>query len=240
MPLTLTEWLVASAVLVLGAVIQGSVGFGVGLLGAPILFLINPFLVPGPMIVVGLALPALILLRERAALEVRALPWALPGQLAGVSLSAAVMASLPDDALALFFGLLVLAAVGLSYKGWAPTPTRANLAIAGGLSGFMATATSIGGPPLALIYQTASGAHLRATLSAIFIPGGFMALGALAVAGRFGFAELLGGLALVPAVWIGFWLSGFTNRFLDRAWLRPAVLAVSGLAGAGAVIRAVL
>lgn len=240
MPLTLTELLIASGVLIVGAVIQGSVGFGVGTLGAPILFLLNPFLVPGPMLIAGLALPALILLREWPQLEIRALPWALPGQIAGTSLAAAVVASLPENALALVFGLLVLAAVVMSFLGWSPAPTRRNLAIAGSLSGFMATATSIGGPPLALLYQGAHGPRLRATLSAIFVAGGCMAVGGLAVAGRFGIAELQAGLALLPAVWIGFWLSGFTVRFLDRAWLRPAVLGVSGVAGAGAVLRAVL
>lgn len=241
MPLTLGEWLLASLVLVGGAVVQGSVGFGVALLGAPLLFLLNPVLVPAPMLIAGLTLPALILVRDRAGLERRPVAWALPGFVVGAVLAGGVVASLPQGGLAMVFGSLVLLAVALSALGWAPAePRGGHLAVAGTLAGFMATATSIGGPPLALVFQHASGARLRATLSAIFVPGGLIALLSLAAVGRFDVAALATGLALLPAVFAGFWLSGFTAQALDRSWLRPAVLAVSAVAGAGAVVRALV
>ena len=241
LPLTLGEWLLASLVLVGGAVVQGSVGFGVALLGAPLLFLVEPALVPAPMLVAGLTLPALILVRDRAGLEKGPVAWALPGFLVGSVVAGGVVASLPQGGLALVFGSLVLLAVALSALGWAPAePRGGHLVAAGTLAGFMATATSIGGPPLALVFQSASGLRLRATLSAIFVPGGLFALLSLGMVGRFGGTELVLGLALLPAVVAGFWLSGFTARALDRAWLRPAVLAVSAIAGAGAVARALV
>jgi len=241
LPLTVEEWLLASLVLVAGAVVQGSVGFGVALLGAPLLFLVNPALVPGPMLVAGLTLPALILVRDRAGLLKGPVAWALAGFLVGSVLAGGLVASLPGDGLALVFGSLVLLAVALSALGWAPAePHGRHLAAAGTLAGFMATATSIGGPPLALVFQNASGQRLRATLSAIFVPGGLFALLSLAAVDRFDGAGLVLGLALLPAVFAGFWLSGFTIRALDRAWLRPAVLAVSAVAGAGAMARALV
>ncbi|MEF8794440.1 sulfite exporter TauE/SafE family protein [Thiohalorhabdus sp.] len=238
LPLTFGEWLLASLVLVGGAVVQGSVGFGVALLGAPLLFLLNPALVPAPMLIAGLTLPALILVRDRAGLEKAPLAWALPGFVVGSALAGGVVTSLPEGGLALAFGGLVLLAVALSALGWAAAePQGGHLAAAGTLAGFMATATSIGGPPLALVFQNAGGLRLRATLSAIFVPGGLMALLSLATVGRFDGEALVLGLALLPAVLAGFWLSGYTARTLDRAWLRPVVLAVSALAGAGAVVR---
>ena len=239
LPLTLTEWLLASLVLVGGAIVQGSVGFGVALVGAPLLFLVNPALVPAPMLIAGLFLPALILIRDRAGLEMGPVAWAVPGFMAGSILAGGVVAALPESGLALVFGSLVLLAVALSALGWAPAyPRRGHLAAAGTLAGFMATATSIGGPPLALVFQHASGHRLRATLSAIFVPGGLFALLSLAAVGRFGATELALGLSLLPAIFAGFWLSSFTAHALDRAWLRHAVLAVSALAGGGAVVRA--
>ena len=241
MPLTLTEWLVASVVLIGGAVVQGSVGFGVALLGAPLLFLLNPVLVPGPMLIAGLTLPALILARDHRGLAKGAVAWALPGFFVGAILAGGVVASLPASGLALVFGSLVLLAVGLSALGWAPAePQGRHLTVAGSLAGFMATATSIGGPPLALVFQHASGAHLRATLSAIFVPGGVMALFSLAAVGRLDGAAVLAGLALLPAIFAGFWLSSYTARALDRSWLRHAVLVVSAVAGVGAIVRALI
>ncbi|MFP4132412.1 MAG: TSUP family transporter, partial [Thiohalospira sp.] len=143
-PLTLTEWLLASLVLVGGAIVQGSVGFGVALLGAPLLFLIDPALVPAPMLIAGLFLPALILIRDRAGLEMGPVAWAVPGFMVGAILASGVVAALPEGGLALVFGSLVLLAVALSALGWAPRhPRRGHLAAAGTLAGFMATATSV-------------------------------------------------------------------------------------------------
>ncbi len=240
MPLSFSEWALASLILILGAVIQGSVGFGVALLGAPLLYFLNPFLVPGPMLIAGMTLPFLILLREGKALDLQGLRWALPGQFAGSALAAIVVASVSEGNLTLGFGLLVLLAVGLSIGGAAPSPTAENLIMAGSLSGFMATATSIGGPPLALVYQGTSGPRLRATLSSIFVPGGFASLTALALVGRFGITELKAGLVLLPAVLVGFALSSWTVKALDWGWLRETVLGVSALAGAGAIARGLM
>ncbi|HKL77790.1 MAG TPA: sulfite exporter TauE/SafE family protein, partial [Gammaproteobacteria bacterium] len=118
-PLTVGEWLLASLVLVGGAVVQGSVGFGVALLGAPLLFLVDPALVPAPMLIAGLTLPALILVRDRAGLEKAPVAWAVPGFMVGSVLAGGVVASLPEGGLALVFGSLVLLAVALSALGWA-------------------------------------------------------------------------------------------------------------------------
>ncbi len=234
------EWLAATAVLIIGTVIQGSVGFGVALFGAPILFWIDPVLVPGPMLVVGMAAPLLILARERRALDTGGIQWAIPGQLAGSAMAGAVLAQVDEARLSLLFGILVLVAVALSLVAGSPRPTGPKLLGGGLLSGFMATATSIGGPPLALAYQGVHGARLRASLSAVFVVGGVAALGALAWIGRFGVAELLLGLSLLPGIVIGFWISGYTARALDKRWLRGAILGISAAAGLAAVGQALV
>ena len=57
LPLGLWQWLAAAAVILAGTILQGSIGFGVALLGAPLLYLVEPWLVPGPILIVGLAVP---------------------------------------------------------------------------------------------------------------------------------------------------------------------------------------
>lgn len=234
------DWALACAVLLVGTVVQGSVGFGVALLGAPILFWIHPGLVPGPVLVVGMVLPLLILIRERHALDTAGVRWAIPGQLSGAAAAGVLLARIDAAALSLLFGLLVLLAVALSLASSAPRPTPGRLLAAGALSGFMATATSIGGPPLALAYQGVRGPRLRASLSAVFVVGACGSLTALTLIGRFGLTELLVGLSLLPAIGAGFLLSTYTAHALDRRWLRGAVLAVSAAAGLIAVGRALL
>ncbi|WP_290648584.1 sulfite exporter TauE/SafE family protein [Aquisalimonas sp.] len=239
-PLTLSEWLLAGLVILAGSLIQGAIGFGVALIGAPLLYFIQPALIPGAMIVAGMCLPLLILLRDWRAVYFPDAGWAVVGQLPGSLAGIAILGVVAEDMLGLVFGVLVLLGVGLSVSGGIANPRPHHILLAGGLTGLMATATSIGGPPLALAFQRFSGARLRGTLSAAFVPGGVIILTTLALFGRFGLPDLLMGLSLLPAVGVGFWLSGYVAAWLDRAWLRPALLGVSGTAAIAAIVSALL
>ena len=64
----------------------------------------------------------------------------------------------------------------------------------------------------------------------IFIVGTLASLLALATIGRMGFDELIVALSLLPALVIGFRVSRYGARFLDRGYIRPAILIVSGTA----------
>lgn len=236
--MSVLDWLLASLVLLVCAVIQGAIGFGVGLLGAPLLYLINPALVPAPVIIVGMVLPAMIVARDWRHVHRGDVAWALPGTLLGTALGGVVIGLLSADGLALLFGGLVLLAVALSLVGLTPRPSPGVILGGGGLSGFMATTTAIGGPPLALVFQHLRGPRLRGTLSAIFFPGGVLALASLFWAGRFRLDELLMGLALLPAIGLGFALSSRLAGWLDRRWLRPAILLLSAAAALAAIARA--
>lgn len=237
-PLTVPEWLAASVVVVAGAIVQGSLGFGVALVAAPLLFLIDPALVPGPMIVAGLGVAFLVYGRDHAAVDHREIAWVLPGLAIGVVIAGIVLRLVSRDVLGLLFGALVLLAVALSLRR-PPTPGRHLLFWAGGLSGFMGTATSIGGPPLALVFQDHRGMRLRGTLAACFAPTGILSLVALSWAGHLDVAQVLAGLSLLPGIALGVRISTRTARHLDRHWLRAAVLAVSALAAVVAIVRAI-
>jgi hypothetical protein len=136
------------------------------------------------------------------------------------------------------FGVLVLTAVALSLTRPEINRTPQVLAGAGFASGIMGTISSIGGPPVALVYPHDDPARFRATLSAHFIVGGSLSLLAIWAVGRFGELELaLTGLML-PAVFVGFWLSRFGMQRVDAARLRKALLALSAIAGIGVLLRA--
>lgn len=152
--------------------------------------------------------------------------------------AALVLRVLAGEMLGLLFGALVLLGVLLSIGLPPPDPGRRLLFAAGGLSGFMGTSTSIGGPPLALVFQRRHGAHLRGTLAACFLPGSVLALVALYWAGHLGITELVLGLSLFPAVGAGFWASRWTGDLLEGGGLRAAILAVSALAVVAAIVRA--
>jgi hypothetical protein len=104
----------------------------------------------------------------------------------------------------------------------------------------MATTSSIGGPPIALLYQDTQGGRIRGTLSGFFLVGLVISLGALSFVGRFGRPEIRATLYLLPAVGAGFLLSTRVAAFLDRGHTRKAILWSSGLAGIAVVVQGIL
>ena len=223
--------LVLVTVLVAGAAcVQGAAGFGMALLAAPLLTLVDRSFAPAPLVLAVLPLSVLVAQRDWAHLDRKGLAWAIGGRLPGVVLGAVAAAALSEHTLALVLGLGVLAAVGLSMVSARLRPTPSALVSAGFASGFMGTTTSIGGPPMALVYQRSDGPAFRSTLAIYFAAGAVMSLAALAIAGRVGAHELRLGLLLWPGVILGFLLSRPLTRYLDDGRTRPMVLAISAAA----------
>lgn len=221
----------AALVVCMGSAVQSSVGFGLALSSAPLLLLIYPRLVPGPLICAGLMLTLLVAARERESLRVAWIGWALVGRLPGVGIGAATLLILSRESLHVMIGALVILAVLLSAVGPHIRPNRRTLFAAGMLSGFMGITSSIGGPPVAMLYQHETGPTLRATLSGYFVVGTTMTLIVLAAIGHFGWRELSWGFALMPGTLVGFSVSFFTRRWLDAGRTRKAVLVLAAATG---------
>ena len=71
----------------LGALVQGGVGLGLGVVAAPVVTLLDPALMPGSVLVAGVGLPALILAGEAGHTDLPGVSWALAGRLAGPRLA---------------------------------------------------------------------------------------------------------------------------------------------------------
>jgi len=220
-----------------GATLQGSVGFGMGLIASPILILIDPRFVPGPILLSTTVLTVLLVYRERTAIDFHGIQWAMVGRLVGTVLASAILLVVSSDQLVLLIGVFILSAVGMSLSGFRFDPIRPVLVMAGMLSGLLGTIASVGGPPMALVYQHAAGARIRSTMSGFFLLGTILSLGALWYVGRFGAYEIQLTLVMLPSVLTGFVLSKWTAVYVDRGYVRPAVLSVAAGAGLLVIIR---
>ena len=209
--------------------IQGSTGFGFNMLAAPLLAIIDPGFVPGAMILTATAVCVGGALSERAKINRRDLTWALAGRVIAATVAALAVGLFSPRAFSAIFGLAVLLAVGLSLFGPAIRLSPRNLFAAGLVSGFMGTLTSIGAPPMALVYQSAEPSRMRATLNAYFFIGGLISVAALLAAGRFGLHDLSLSLMLLPFAFAGFLFSGIGRRMMDKGRVKPVVLTVSTL-----------
>lgn len=226
--MTTFEWVVALVAVFVGACAQGSIGFGLGMLAAPVLAITDDDFIPGPLLLVAMVLTCLVALRERGGLDWRGLKWAIVGRIPGSILGTVAVVLLPDRGLIILFAVLVLIGVGLSVAGWRLRPTSTTLLSAGAMSGFMGSITSIGGPPMALVYQHRTGPELRATLAAFFVFGSTLSIALLLIAGEMHAVDFRRAGLLLPAMLLGFAVSLPLSSVLDRGYLRPALLAFSG------------
>jgi uncharacterized membrane protein YfcA len=230
---------VALAVVAIGAAVQGTVGFGANLLVVPVVAVLEPAAVPVVPMLLVLPLALAMVRREPRRVDRRAVALLMVGRLPGTLLGAWVVAHVAADALTVLCGVGVLVAVVTSILTTTVQVTPTTTVAAGAASGVLGTATSIGGPPLALLFQHREGPVLRATLAATFVLGTVLSVSALVVAGVVEGWQVWLALALLPGTAAGVAASGGLARRLDAGWLRPAVLTFAALTAVVAIVRGV-
>jgi uncharacterized protein len=240
MTLSWIDAALAILVVAVGTAIQASIGFGLAMISAPLLVLIEPEFVPGAMIGISLMLAIWMTWDDRHAVDWSALKAAVAGRLIGTPPAALLVGTASAATFDLVFGMLVLLAVGISLWRSDIRPTPRTIFFATIAAGFMGTISGIGGPPQALVYQNASGAELRGNLSALFMVGTGISLAALAVMGRFGPADLAYTAVLMVGIVIGVLCREPVKRRLDRTAARPWLLGLCALSALAVLGRAAL
>jgi uncharacterized protein len=228
---------IALAAITIGALVQGSVGFGANIVAVPVIAVLEPDALPATLALVVIPLVAVMAVRERHAVDRAGVTWMTVGRVPGTVVGATVVAVISADTLSVLLGAGVLLAVAMSTFTATIPVNRVTATTAGFASGAMGTATAIGGPPLALLYQHHEGPVLRATLAVAFAVGTVLSLVGLAIAGAIEAWHVVLAIALVPGLLAGLALSRLLVHRLDRAWLRPAVLGFAAATAVIAIIR---
>jgi uncharacterized protein len=127
-------------------------------------------------------------------------------------------------------GIAVLVGVGISLTNLAVAINPASLLAAGFLSGAMASLTSVGAPPMGLLYQRQAFGHVRATLNAFFLFGAVASVAALILYGLIKPSDIGLTLALLPAIGLGTLLGDHALKRLAITSLRPFTLGISTFA----------
>ena len=221
-----------------GSLLQASIGFGIALFVVPLLVLLNPAFVPGPMLFASIFLASIMAFRGWNSVDSRKLRLAGVGLFIGTAAGALGLMMIAADKWPRLFAVLILLAVALSASGIRIPVTGKNLVTAGIISGVMGTLSGIHGPPMALLYQREKGNIVRATLAVFFVMAYAIALFALGTIGLFGKREFLMGLTLAPGVIAGYIIARFSTKLLDQGyWLRIAILTVASLSAIALIFR---
>lgn len=228
---------VIALALLVGTTVQGLVGLGLGLVGAPIATLVAPELMPGLLLSTAVLLPLLQLAKNREEIDWRGLAWALPARIPGTVLGVWLVALFTEPQLSVAVGVMVLVAVLLTWHTVTVPITPSTLVGAGVISGVTSTATSIGGPPIAILYQHRSPVQIRSTLAVYFVAGAVFSLVGLGLSGQLEAREVWLAALFVPFLLAGLWLSGRVGRRVSPLRIRNIMLLVCAASALALLVR---
>ncbi len=238
MPISPLELVVALAITLLGAIVQGTIGVGFGILSVPLLSLINPILAPVPQLLLAVPLAVSMTWRERTHVDASGVAWLFAGRVPGAFLGLWILGLAAQRSIDIGIALSVIVAVLILGTGVTVRRNAATEFGTGVTAGIMGMVASMGGPPAALLFKDAEGPTIRASL-ALFFSGGLMVTVLFRVfAGRITGDDVLLAVLLFPGLAAGYVISSRLRHRLDGQTIRPAILTVSLLAAVGLLIRA--
>lgn len=214
---SLLALVLANLVILAATSVQYALGIAFGLIAAPLLALISIQFVPVPVLFLT-AITALLSVRS----EWRAVDWreagtAISGRAVGSLAGIAVLTAIPDEkTFMLIFGLMIALAVVISISGLRIPFNLASVAIAGTVSGLTASITSVGGPPMAVVYQRRSAGQARPNLQAFFAIGALVTLALLHASNHVTSRDIALAVLLLPGLASGYLAGPFVRRRVDR------------------------
>ena len=216
--------LLLSLAVTFAAFVQGATGVGFALIVAPLVSLLEPRLLPVCLLALMIPLNFYVAWRERAQVDRKGASWITAGRIGGTVGGLWLLAALTTSQLNIFVALATIAAVLLTLAMPAFTPARRAFLASGLVTGITETATGIGGPPLALVYQHQPPPVMRSTVALCFLVGEVISLAVLLFMHRIEPFHLRAAAELLPALAVGSVLSQTVHRRVNGRFLRAFVL----------------
>ncbi|WP_428122284.1 TSUP family transporter [Candidatus Poriferisodalis sp.] len=235
--MSVAEYVVAALFIAVGAGTQACIGIGMGLIAGPILVVMEPTFVPGPMLMVAGGINLRNAIADRTSLKATALRRQLTAAPLGLVGGVALLSALSDRSLAIAVSLFVLLAVAVQAAGTRPPEGRLADYAAGAGTAFSSSVAAVPGPVYAVFASHWKPAALRATLATYMLIVGTAIIVALVIIGDFGLRQLWLGLGLLPAVALGLPIGRWLRPRLAGPRFRMIVLGVAATSATVVLIR---
>jgi uncharacterized protein len=214
-------------------------GQAFGLICAPLIALAAPSHIPALILLCGLPVMVYSFKGDWQTIRWGEISYAFVGRVAGAILAATVIAVVADtNFISICVAIAVLLGVAISLTSVVVAINPASLLTAGFMSGAMATLTSVGAPPMGLLYQRVTFERARATLNAFFLFGALASVAALLLYRLIDRSDVWLTLALLPAIWLGTITGDRALKRLTIRSLRPFTLIISTTAAVILLLRA--
>ncbi|MBO9380465.1 TSUP family transporter [Sphingomonas histidinilytica] len=211
--------------------IQGITGVGFGMVAMPLLVLIDPGTVPGPVIIAGIFASVPLLIAGWRQVAWRELGILLPGVVVGSLVAAIFIGLVSSSTLRSFVGLLLVVVGGTAAFSRPRAPGPVAFTSAGFATGFMGTVAGVHSAPLAILYRYDTLAKVRPTAAALFVAAYTLSLAGLAAIAPSQLGSPTIALAMIPGVVVGLYAA--SGRFARPAdgIMRPIILMLCVFAG---------
>ncbi|WIY83329.1 sulfite exporter TauE/SafE family protein [Propionimicrobium sp. PCR01-08-3] len=232
-------FIVAVLLALAGGLIQGVIGFGMGVVASPILALVYPELVPVSVVMAASLMPVVTLIDEGRELDWRALGWIMLGRVPATMLGIYLVLILPVSALQMLIGVVVLVMVLLESVRIAIPRNRGTLFGSGFLAGVTGGSSGIGGPPIAIVLSHDEPARVRATLAAAFLFGSAVSLAGFAASGTLHTNSVVVGAVMAPTAVAGLLIARRLRKHIGRRGFKIGVLALSTISAFTLLVEAI-
>jgi len=229
---------VLALAVVIAAFVQGAIGVGFALIIALIAAVMRPDLLPGSLLLLMLPLNVYVAFRERHHLDWRSIGWVTLGRFFGTFAGLWILLAVTTPVLNLIIGATTILAALITKLAPKFDANHAAFAGAGLITGVTETATGIGGPQLAIVYQHHRAAVLRATLAMCFLIGQVFSVTALILKGRLALPQLEAAAVLFLPLVIGLVGSGLAHDRISATRLRDALLIFAVVSGIVLIVQA--
>ena len=237
--MSIADYLLALVFLAVGGGVQATLGIGAGLVAGPALTVIEPELLPGPMLAVAMVVNVRNAVADRQSTHVLAWKRALLGAPLGLGLGAVVLSFTNVKTLSLLVSFFVLGAVALQLSGLKPPSGTISDYIAGTATAFSSTVAALPGPMFVVFHGHRSPGTVRGTLASFMLLVTPAILLFLAIDGRFGFRQFALAVALAPGMFLGLLLGKALRPRISIDRFRVIILSVASLSAVAVIIRTI-
>ncbi|HAF68062.1 MAG TPA: hypothetical protein DCX77_03395 [Acidimicrobiaceae bacterium] len=237
--MSIADYLLALVFLAVGGGVQATLGIGAGLVAGPALTVIEPELLPGPMLAMAMVVNVRNAVADRQSTHVLAWKRALLGAPLGLGLGAVVLSFTNVKTLSLLVSFFVLGAVALQLSGLKPPSGTISDYIAGTATAFSSTVAALPGPMFVVFHGHRPPGTIRGTLASFMLLVTPAILLFLAIDGRFGFRQFALAVALAPGMFLGLLLGKALRPRISIDRFRVIILSVASLSAVAVIIRTI-
>ena len=233
-------------VFTLSSFLQTATGFGYAIITAPLLALVlEPKETVMTTMITGLIIRLMMMKTTQNEGSFKAVSPLIIASIIGAIPGAYCMTIISNELLKLFMGFILLIFTFILWKNYRLPIKNNSLArtIAGGMSGFLATTTSVNGPPIILYYLSIKAEEnksvLRGNLTRYFLLINIASIIISYFAGTLKMGELwLSILISIPALYIGFYLGEKFFHYINATVFKQLSLCMVCISSLALIVTA--